>query len=239
MFGTVEAFTYVFLRHDANSASDQPHLPLFLRYNSGRTRRTGHCTARRRLPCGSSIPTPRQRCELACTYCNRQQLPRPSTQHPLCKVAAPSRRHSSSSPSTSSVACGPVFRSYLAEILTVHYFGAFGPGNHDSRTFSRISGPILGAKPLKSLDSVGILPHRILTGSPIGRQNHDNNPEDRCTDADPYGRPPRTPPLAAPARTAASCAAPTPPPRPLHSAATGWQLIATNHAPSTGLSPAA
>ncbi len=62
-------------------------------------------------------------------------------------------------------------------ILTAHNFGS---GNSDSRTFSRISGQILGENPLENPDSVRILPKKILTGSQKGRQNHDN-PEDRCT----------------------------------------------------------
>ncbi len=61
----------------------------------------------------------------------------------------------------------PVFRSYLAKkILTAHSFGAFGSGNSDNRTFSRISGQILGENPLENPDSVRILP--FLTGSQNG-----------------------------------------------------------------------
>ena len=48
------------------------------------------------------------------------------------------------------------------KILTVHNFGAFGSGNPDNRTFSRISGPILGAKPLENPGLVRILPQKIL-----------------------------------------------------------------------------
>ncbi len=78
----------------------------------------------------------------------------------------------------------PVFRSYLRKNLAAHNFGAFGSGNSDSRTFSRISGQNLGKNPLGNPDSVRILPGKILTGSQNGRQNHDN-PEDRDTGSEP------------------------------------------------------
>ncbi len=64
------------------------------------------------------------------------------------------------------------------KILTAHNFGAFGSENSDNRTYSRISGQILGENPLENPDSVRILPKKILTGSQNGRRNYDN-PEDR------------------------------------------------------------